>query len=186
MLKSARISKGLNTLLSSNPEKGFTLIELLIVVVIVAVLAAVVLVLINPIELQRSARDAVRMADLEGLTKAINATQESSLLSDSDFFCYNLVPPCFGNSNDANTNVLKNNGTGWVKINFVVSSNVSVSALPADPVNNPDHHYTYYSGGMGFEMFVALESNKYQPKMSADGGNNPNMFEMGSNLQLAL
>ncbi len=54
------------------PKRGFTLIELLIVIGIVAILAVVTILVLNPAELLRQARDAVRVDDLDTLNRALN------------------------------------------------------------------------------------------------------------------
>ncbi len=56
-------------------RKGFTLIELLIVIGILAVLSTVTVLILNPAELFRQARDAQRISDLDTLTKVINFIQ---------------------------------------------------------------------------------------------------------------
>jgi len=52
--------------------RGFTLIELLIVVGILAVLATLVILVINPAELFKQARDVRRISDMKTLTIMIN------------------------------------------------------------------------------------------------------------------
>ena len=48
------------------PVRGFTLLELLIVVGIIAILSTAVVLVINPLELLRQARDTNRLNDLVG------------------------------------------------------------------------------------------------------------------------
>ena len=52
-------------------KKGFTLIELLIVIGILAVLATVTVLVLNPAELFRQARDSQRLADLGAVRGAL-------------------------------------------------------------------------------------------------------------------
>src|SRR5574343_2101828 len=52
-------------------KKGFTLIELLVVIAILAILATVIVVIINPGELLKQARDTTRISDLAALNSAI-------------------------------------------------------------------------------------------------------------------
>ncbi len=46
-------------------QNSFTLIELVIVISILAILAAVIVIVINPAEYVKSARDSVRMSDIQ-------------------------------------------------------------------------------------------------------------------------
>src|SRR3989344_7995871 len=50
---------------------GFTLIELLIVIAILVVLSVAVVVILNPAELLRQARDSTRISDLASVNSAI-------------------------------------------------------------------------------------------------------------------
>ena len=66
-------------------NKGFTLIELIVVIVIVAILATVIVLVVNPMELTKRSKDAVRMTDLANLQQVINidlqeATDEGLIL----------------------------------------------------------------------------------------------------------
>jgi len=84
---------------------SFTLIELVIVIAILAILAAVVVLVINPAEHMKSARDSSRMSDLQNIHKSIGlyqadggATMGSAStvyvsISDSSDTCANLGLP---------------------------------------------------------------------------------------------
>ena len=52
--------------------KGFTLIELVIVVALVAVIALTVIIVTNPVEVFREARDSQRIADLNQMSRAVS------------------------------------------------------------------------------------------------------------------
>lgn len=54
-----------------NNKKGFTLLELLIVITILAVLSVAVIVIINPAETIKKARDTQRISDLSSIKTAI-------------------------------------------------------------------------------------------------------------------
>lgn len=164
-------------------KRGFTLVELLVVIAIIAILAAVVVLIINPLELTRRARDSARLSDLSALQQAINvAVQEatgsgtvSTLCKDSGAY------PCNGSSN---IGTRSNNGTGWVKVDLSSVKSVSVPTLPIDQVNSTAYHYTYCANNDAWEINTAFESDQQKGKMSADGGDDPNLYEVGSNLQL--
>lgn len=168
--------------------EGFTLVELLVVIAIIAILAAVVVLIINPLELTRRGRDATRLSDLANLQNAINvAVQEAtSSGATNTILCNGGAAPCSGNSNDPGSNTRKADGTGWVKVNLSAQKSVSVPTLPADPVNDATYHYSYAtsSNGSAWEIDAVLESDQQKGKMTTDGGNNDNVYEVGSDLTI--
>lgn len=166
---------------SAQVHKGFTLVELLVVIAIIAILAAVVVLIINPLELTRRGRDAARLTDLANLQQAINVAVQEATSSAAAILCSGASTPCSGSSN---TGTRSSNGTGWVKVNLSAQQSVSVPTLPVDPTNNTTYHYTYCSDGTAWEIDTTLESTQQSPKMSADGGNDTAVYEVGSNLTL--
>lgn len=178
--KSAQVQKGFPSLRGRN---GFTLVELLVVIAIIAILAAVVVLIINPLELTRRGRDAARLADLANLQSAINvAVQESTNSGVVVVLCKaSGAYPCNGSSNvDARTS----DGTGWVKVDLSSQKSVSVPTLPVDPVNDAPYHYTYCANNDTWEISTALESDQQKGKLTGDGGDDPVLYEVGSNLKL--
>jgi prepilin-type N-terminal cleavage/methylation domain-containing protein len=133
-------------------KRGFTLIELLIVIAILAVLATVVVLVLNPAELLKQARDSTRISDLNALNSAIAlviadnpslnwvststcavGTTGTSTTPIASTTVQGLSDPswCVLNSSQANT------GTGWVPVNFTtVTGGAPLSKLPLDPVNS--------------------------------------------------
>jgi len=78
------------------------------------------------------------------------------------------------------------NGSGWIPADLTqVSAGSPVSALPVDPVNDvaQGYYYTYLSGS--WELNAALESQKYQVELANDGGDDPGLLEVGTELVLA-
>ena len=57
--------------MKKNKESGFTLLELLIVIAIIAILSVALVIVLNPAETLRKARDAQRISDLSTLKTAI-------------------------------------------------------------------------------------------------------------------
>lgn len=169
-------------------KQGFTLIEILIALAIIAILAAIVVVIMNPLEVIHRSRDATRMKDLDNLAKVINATiQEVSV--NSDLFVTTLcaqsgIYPCTGSSNNITDETKLTNGRGWVKANLAAQNNITVSTLPVDPVNNSSYHYTYCANDNKYEIDAVLESEKLANKVSQDGGNEGDKYEVGTNLSL--
>ncbi len=161
--------------------KGFTLVELLVVIAIIAILAAVVVLIINPLELTRRGRDAARLSDLANLQQAINVAVQEATGSATDILCVGGTVPCPGSSNGGGR---ASNGTGWVKVNMSAQKSVSVPTLPVDQLNTTANHYTYCSDGVGWEINTALESQQQSGKAGADGGDDPALYEVGSDLTL--
>lgn len=164
---------------------GFTLVELLVVIAIIAILAAVVVLIINPLELTRRGRDAARLADLANLQNAINvAVQESTGSGAVAVLCKIAgAYPCSGSSN---TGTRASDGTGWVKTDLSAQKSVSVPTLPVDPLNDVTNHYTYCASADSWEIDAKLESTQQSGKMKGDGGNDDNLYEVGSNLALIV
>lgn len=162
--------------------RGFTLIELLVVIAIIAILGLVVFWTINPLDLQKRTRDSNRLADLAQVQQGITLLlQEAS--STAKLLCNGADYPCTGKSSDANSK--KNDGTGWVKVNFSDQKTVQVPALPADPTNDSTYYYEYKAtADEKWEINATLESDKYKPEMrnTSDGGDNDDKYERGSDL----
>lgn len=181
MRKSAQVfSRGL---VSLRGRSGFTLVELLVVIAIIAILAAVVVLIINPLELTRRGRDAARLSDLANLQNAINvAVQESTGSGAVAVLCKVAgAYPCEG---DSFTGTRASNGSGWAKTDLSAQKSVSVPTLPIDPVNSTPMHYKYCADTDAWEIDTVLESDQQKGKMSTDGGDEADKYEVGSNLTL--
>lgn len=96
----------------------------------------------------------------------------------------------------------KTSGAGWLPINFdSLVGGSPISNLPIDPINiipaghlasvdNTDLVYRYSCAisPLSFEIDAVLESSAYtsgsENKLTADGGNNSNYYEVGTNLYI--
>jgi len=97
--------------------------------------------------------------------------------------------------NSVNSNNLKNiDGTGWLPINFQSLEVKAINVLPIDPVNSYAskyfYSYVFHRGMQGFELNANLECNRYKKggaddKTSTDGGDDPDVYEVGSMLTLS-
>lgn len=179
--------------INSKAPVGFTLVELLVVIAIVAILAAVVMLIVNPIEVTKRARDATRLADIANVQQAINVTvQESTQTTEITLCAPSGTTPCPGRSNTSPvTSQTKTDGTGWVKVNLQTQNAVSVPNLPLDPQNTSTYHYTYCSDGTTWEIDADLESLQYTTgtttnKELNDGGSDDDLYETGSDPNLDL
>lgn len=136
----------------------------------------------NATELSARSRDATRLADLANLNQAISVVfQESISFGVGDFCRVSKKYPCFGSSITGTT---ATDGSGWVKINLSTQRNVSLPRLPKDPTNNTSYHYAYCANNDSWELNAVLESNQLASKMTTDGGDDPNKYEIGSDLTL--
>ncbi len=168
-------------------QKGFTLIELLVVVSIIAIIAAIIVIIINPLEMMQRSRDVARLSDLANLQLAINTLVQENPGSGATMLCSPPASsPCLGVSNDLSPDTKKPDGTGWVKVKFDPRGPITASTLPVDPINSGQYIYVYATNATGdkWEIHATLESKKEMWRMSQDGGNNPNKYEVGLNLAI--
>jgi len=94
-------------------------------------------------------------------------------------------------------NLGNTNGAGWIPVNLdSLSGGSPIANFPIDPVNtivnaaapaNTDLVYRYACKGNDFEIDARLESDAYTSvdnKMANDGGDNNNLYEVGTNLKI--
>ncbi len=159
-------------------KRGFTLIELLIVIGILAILAVTVVLVLNPAQILAQARDSQRISDLSSVKSAIAlylATAPSPAFVGAGPTC--TVIGCSTGGPFTGTYTITSStivtGTGWVLIDLTLTSGGSaLSALPLDPTNSGSYFYAYKADTANkvFELDSRLESTKYQPMMTTDGG----------------
>jgi prepilin-type N-terminal cleavage/methylation domain-containing protein len=179
----------LKKLIMSTQKKGFTLIELLIVIGILAVLATVTVLVLNPAELFRQARDSQRLSDLGSVRGAISLylTTASTPVLGSSFTCGTN----FGSSattgtasssfsgaatklaaNVSHQGIFAVDGTGWVPVPLsAMSGGAPLPTLPRDPRNTygttPQTNLVYQyacdtsSNNLYFELVSGIESTRY-------------------------
>ncbi len=154
----------------------------------------------NSPELLAQGRDANRISDLATLKSAISLYSVD--MPTPDFACTNkktiyasapITPPP-GWTAGAHMGSRAVNGTGWIPIDFAsVSSGSPLGKLPVDPSNNPKKHLVYLfacdPSNNTYELDAVMESKKYgnggsSDIVSTDGGNDPNVYEVGTDLSL--
>ncbi len=182
-------------------KKGFTLIELLIVIGILAILTAAVVIVLNPAELLKQARDSQRLTDLDAMKNAIalyvaDATTPN-IGAATTCYAYAGAPAtsaCGARFTTATTvgsasTTKAVDGTGWIPVNLAsMASGSPLSALPVDPSHGATYYYAYAASttSLTFEINAVLESTKFGPKMLSDGGNSDTLYEVGSYPGLSL
>ncbi|MEK7512952.1 MAG: prepilin-type N-terminal cleavage/methylation domain-containing protein [Patescibacteria group bacterium] len=187
-------------------QRGFTLVELLIVIAILAVLSVTVVVVLNPAELLKQARDSTRISDLASINSAIalyltdiaspgiggiNDTACSARLGrltagGTSPFLAGMTPTV-----DSTTEV---DGNAWVTVDLAnITGGSPLSRMPLDPVNSTTYFYGYACGNnsqpLQYELDANMESTKYAAGgtsdvegNSKDGGDNATIYETGNNL----
>ncbi len=177
-------------------KNSFTLVELMIVIAILAILSAIVIFALNPARLFDNFRDSKRVTDIVTLNKAISFLESWNTngmvygtstvvylsLPDSSSTCSSYALPtlatgysyyCASSANYKNTD-----GTGWIPLNFAVSSNNNyLSVLPVDPINDVNYYYSYFPGG-SYELIARLKYSKAQS--INDNGFYDDAIEIGS------
>jgi len=85
-------------------------------------------------------------------------------------------------------------GNGWIPVDFdQISSGAPLVQLPVDPVNDPSQHLVYLfacnATAHTYEIDAVMASQEYgkggaRDVVSTDGGNDPNVYEIGSDKTL--
>ncbi|MFH1161814.1 MAG: LamG-like jellyroll fold domain-containing protein [Candidatus Jorgensenbacteria bacterium] len=190
------------------PRKGFTLIELLVVIAILGTIAVAVVLVINPAELIKQARDSTRLEDLGTINRILGLFQADQVdafmgtssivyvsVPDTSATCVNLglptLPSGWSYACAPTSTLQKADGTGWIPVNLTAfSAGSPLSKFPVDPVNatSTGEYYAYVTGS-SWELTAFLKSDKYKmgggsDKASKDSGQHPELYELGSTLKL--
>lgn len=204
-------------------NKGFTLLELLIVIGVLSILSVIVVLVLNPAETLKKARDSQRMADLNTIKTSIglfvastgtpylglNGTSNTGCGTGASHYVWYSKVGVTDITLDTTANTAASaasqsaagsvNGSGWIPVNLAnLSGGSPISNWPIDPSNSiadlanvatSDLVYRYgcASANTTFEVNARLESDAYtvqDNKMTSDGGNNNNLYEVGTALNV--
>lgn len=162
---------------------GFSFIQILIILVLIAILGGAIIYILKPSKVLEKSRDAKRFADIKEISMAIN-----QYLADKHDF-QGLVGPYSsidaGFANDSARE--KIDGKGWIPLDFtIISTGAPFNLLPIDPLNNSTYNYRLgvAVSNKTYELDCIFEDQENITKHSTDGGNNPNVYELGTDLTI--
>lgn len=183
--------------------RGFTLLEFLVIFGILLFIGSIIYV-INPRELLAEWRDSRRMADLNKLETALSDYLATASGQRFDFDCANKCYASFdGAEESCGSRYFRKSvsdqagrgidGSGWLPADFTGDAEKSFALLPVDPKNNSEHFYSFACDNTTrtFELNAKMESLRYSQGgkddvESADGGDNPRLYEIGTKPGLSL
>ena len=163
------------------------------VIPIILILVSSIILVMNPVELLKKARDSQRLSDVNALRTAISyyVTESSKPVLGSAKYYYvsNNVNPgitCAGRIAKVSGSQATD-GNGWIPIDFTSMTDLPLEALPSDPIAGDKNFYVYLVDPTTnqFELITNMESSYYSKGgrgdvESTDGGLFPDLYEVGT------
>jgi len=150
---------------------------------LIAILIAGVIFIVKPSKILEKSRDSQRSSDMKNLTTAL-----AKYLADGHDFKGLVGPYSSIDAGFTNNTALENiDGSGWIPLNFkLISTGAPFDLLPIDPLNNTIYNYRLgvSQSSKTYEIDCVFESPENITKLSTDGGNNPNVYELGTDLTI--
>ena len=179
-------------------KKGFTLLELLIVIGILAILSTTVVLVINPAQLLKKARDSQRISDLNTLKTAIayyiTETASPGIGAVAESYSDVAGNLCFGTISTATSTTV--GVDGWIPIAFDgMAGGSPIGSLPHDPNQSAvtgDYYYSYGANAdFTFKLVANMESTYYSQGEtgdveSTDGGTESTLYEVGTDMSRTI
>lgn len=202
-----------------NNHYGFTIIEILVTLGIIVIIATVITQIFKPTVYFQKTRDIKRITDLKGIEIAIRTyllATDSPVLGPTNKAYDEATPTAFISvpfdkedkrnltflwkgktfylGQVSSSEMFKNNGQGWLPIDFSALIYPPLSSLPIDPINSYDNNKFFYSyifhrSSSTFELDAKLESSFYtyqgsDDKTGTDNGDDYNIYELGTDKRL--
>ena len=163
----------------SKKGRGFFIFSAILgLLAIPAVMIMTTLWALDPKGILEDSRDAQRLNDLNTLNSAISLYQA---VTDGTLSC---IPGKVYSSRDGTRAI---DGTGWLPIDLAKMEYGSpIAELFIDPNNNSSYFYSYACDPVSnkYELNTRFEGETYKRDTKGDGGNNPDVYEVGTDLNL--
>ena len=131
----------------------------------------------DPQELWREYVDSRRKSDLESLDKILKSYIKYNLGGQISLGSVGVLYTSESGLNFTD-------GSGWIPVNFKASG-LPLKELPLDPQNSAGFVFTYTtSPRLDYNLTARFESRLYKKYQISDNGENPDLYEIGTGLNL--
>lgn len=183
-------------------KRGFTIIELLLSITLISFLVIALLIALNPASSFAKARDVQRFNDLQSISVVLSTLLKEkanlsfggenviylSLSRINSATCSEYRLPIITSSYQyqCSPNPEKVDGTGWIPVDFTLNPIVGLKKLPIDPMNKPPFFYSYRAKNKLTKLSAHFEYEGNLESSYLDGGSDPILYEVGSDLSLMV